>query len=92
MDPSLSQALHLLNGDTVNQKISQGAVVKKLIKDGKKPDEIVDDLYLRTVARKPTKAELDKLAPFLKDEKEIETTLTDLFWALLNSKEFMFNH
>ncbi|MFT4587860.1 MAG: hypothetical protein ACI8QF_001958 [Limisphaerales bacterium] len=92
MDPSLSQALHLLNGDTVNNKVVSGAVVKKLLAAKKTPREITDELYLRTFARKPTAAEWVKLEPFFKDEKKLETTLNDLFWSLLNSKEFMFNH
>ena len=92
MDPSLSQALHLLNGDTVNNKIISGGVVKKLMAAKKSPKEITDELYLRALARKPTKAEWAKLEPFFKDEKGWETALNDLFWSLLNSKEFMFNH
>jgi len=56
------------------------------------PKEITDDLYLRALARKPTKEEWAKLEPFFTDEKGWETALNDLFWSLLNSKEFMFNH
>ncbi len=92
MDPSLSQALHLLNGDTVNNKIIGGAVVKKLIAAKKSPKEITDELYLRALARKPTKEEWARLEPFFKDEKGWQDGLNDLFWSLLNSKEFMFNH
>ncbi len=92
MDPSLSQALHLMNGDTVNNKIISGGVVKKLMASKKTPKEITDDLYLRALARKPTKEEWAKLEPFFTDEKGWETALNDLFWSLLNSKEFMFNH
>jgi len=91
-DPNLSQALHLLNGATVEGKINDGAVVKKLLKSGKKPAEIVDDLYLRCFARKPTADESGKLLSFLKDDKKDEQVLNDVFWALLNSKEFIFNH
>ena len=92
MDPSLSQALHLMNGDTVNNKIISGGVVKKLMASKKSPKEITDELYLRALARKPTKEEWAKLEPFFTDQKGWETALNDLFWSLLNSKEFMFNH
>lgn len=94
MEPSLSQALHLLNGDTVNNKIQQGGLIAKLMKD-KQPGEVVDELYVRCLARKPTEAERAKLDEFLKEAKEPKDTaivLNDLFWSLLNSKEFMFNH
>jgi len=92
MEPNLSQALHLLNGDTVNTKVQSGGVIKKLITAGKQPNEIVEDLYLRTLARKPTPMELEKLEPFLVQKEKQEESLNDLFWSLLNSKEFMFNH
>ncbi len=92
MEPNLSQALHLLNGDTVNTKVQSGGVIKKLITAGKQPNEIVEELYLRTLARKPTPMELEKLEPFLVQKEKQEESLNDLFWSLLNSKEFMFNH
>ena len=92
MEPNLSQALHLLNGDTVNGKVQNGGVIKKLLAAGKQPDEIVEDLYLRTLSRKPTTVEMEKLEPFLVQKEKQEEALNDLFWSLLNSKEFMFNH
>jgi len=92
VEPNLSQALHLLNGATVEGKINDGAVVKKLVKSGKQPVEVVEDLYLRCFSRPPTAEESGKLLAFLKDGKSQEQVLTDVFWALLNSKEFIFNH
>src|SRR6185369_12019967 len=47
VDPNLSQALHLLNGRTLQSKIDDGSVVKKLLKQGQSPDQIIDNLYLR---------------------------------------------
>jgi hypothetical protein len=92
-EPNLSQALHLLNGNTVQNKIDEGGVVKKLMKAGKQPGDIIEELYMRCLARKPTQTELDKLTKFLgKDEKANEQSLVDIFWSLLNSKEFIFNH
>ena len=63
MEPTLSQALHLLNGDTVNAKIQQGGVIAKLMATKKFPEERIIELYVRCLARKPTKEELDKLLP-----------------------------
>ena len=92
MDPNLSQALHLLNGSTVEGKISEGGVLKKLAKSGRPRGEIIDELYLRCFSRKPTEVERVKLLSFFEGAKSDEQVLGDLFWSLLNAKEFVFNH
>jgi hypothetical protein len=93
MEPTLSQALHLMNGGTTNAKIQQGGIVKRLIADKRPPAECIDDLYLRTLGRKALPEEHAKLDPLLTAEgSNVEQSLTDIFWALLNSREFLFNH
>ncbi len=92
MEPTLSQALHLLNGDTVNAKIQQGGVIPKLISTKKTPEERITELYLRCLARKPTAEEQATLAAILKKDSDQAQALGDMFWALLNSREFLFNH
>jgi len=92
MEPTLSQALHLLNGDTANAKIKQGGLVKKLMTTKKSPEERITELYIRAMSRKPTKTELAKLVPMLNEGKDPSQKLEDIFWALLNSREFLFNH
>src|SRR5207253_7122621 len=44
MEPTLSQALHLLNGSTVNDKIKQGGLVAKLMATRKDPEERINEL------------------------------------------------
>lgn len=95
MEPNLSQALHLLNGDTVNSKIQNGGLVAALTKEGKTPDQIIAEFYWRSLSRPPTQTEQTKLTEYLADAKtpaEQSTVLNDIFWAVLNSKEFIFNH
>ena len=92
MEPNLSQALHLLNGDAVNAKVLNGGLVKKLLKEGKQPPDIIEELYLRALGRPPTGAETTKLQTFFTEGKKPDVVLNDLFWALLNAKEFVFNH
>jgi len=92
VDPNLSQALHLLNGRTLQSKIEDGSVVKKLLKQGQSPDQIIENLYLRCFSRKPTDDEMIKLKSFIAPDSNQEQVLNDIFWSLLNAKEFVFNH
>ncbi|WP_337173205.1 DUF1549 domain-containing protein [Paludisphaera sp.] len=91
MEPTLSQALHLMNGDTVNSKIKQGGVIAELMKLPT-PEERLASLYLRCFSRRPSDEELAKLTPVLANAPDQAEALGDVFWALLNSREFLFNH
>ncbi len=91
-EPNLSQALHLLNGDSVHNKIKQGNVVKRLIDEEKSNEQIVDELYLRCLARKPIAPEYESIFSEIDASGDRQQALEDLFWALLNSREFVFNH
>jgi hypothetical protein len=90
--PTLSQALHLLNGDTVDAKIAEGGVVKKLLAANMGPRDIATDLFLRCFGRMPTDDELNKLEKHWGVTEEQPKVFSDIFWGLLNAKEFMFNH
>jgi hypothetical protein len=92
MEPNLSQALHLLLGDTVNKRIPDGAVVAKLLKESQTPAQIIEELYLRCFSRKPQPKELEELTQQIAAEKNPQEALEDVFWSLLNAKEFVFNH
>lgn len=92
MEPNLSQALHLLNGETTHQKIRDGKLVAGLLKAGQSPDAVIEHLYLACLTRPPTAAEQENIRGLLTEGADPIPILEDLFWALLNSKEFMFNH
>ncbi len=92
MEPSLSQALHLLNGDTVNSKIQQGGVIDKWLAEKVEPLQIVERLYISCLGRKPTEAEITNFKPLFTEGSNVKQALEDTFWALLNSREFLFNH
>jgi hypothetical protein len=92
MDPSLSQALHLLNGDAVNDRIRQGGVIERSITAGRPDSEILDDLFLRCYGRMPTERERIETVTTLMAAADRKAALEDVFWALLNSPEFIFNH
>lgn len=91
-DPTLSQALHLLNGDTVQGKIRGGGVVDTFVNEKLTPEQAVEQLYVRCLSRKPTAEELAQIAPLVNDPEKPAVALQDFFWALLNSREFLFNH
>jgi len=91
-DPSLSQSLHMLNGSTTNSKITQGKVVPELISAEKKPEEVIESLYLRALSRMPTDDERQRLLALANEGENMQQGLEDVFWAVLNSREFLFNH
>jgi hypothetical protein len=92
MDPNLSQALHLLNGETTTQRIAEGKLIDRLLSEGRSPESIVDELYVRCFSRKPTDVERAKIAEGLAGAPDKSLALQDVFWAILNTREFMFNH
>ena len=93
MEPNLSQALHLINGDTVNNKIRTGGLIPVLIGEQKMtPAQVITELYLRCFSRKPTEVELTKLVAIASEDETPHQALEDIFWSLLNSREFLFNH
>ncbi len=92
LDPTLSQSLHLLNGDATTQRITQGNLIGKLLKDKKTPEEILDEIYVRCLSRMPSADEKTKVLALVNAEKDKKQVLEDAFWAVLNTREYMFNH
>ena len=92
MEPNLGQALHLMNGENVHAKVKEGGVVKRLLDEKKTPPQVVAELYLRSLSRRPTDDETKAIETQLAGAKDPRPPLEDVFWALLNSREFLFNH
>lgn len=91
-DPSLSQALHLLNGSAVQGKIMEGQLLKQWTDQGLSPEQIIEKIYLRCLGRKPSDTERATLMKIVTDSGNPSVGLEDVFWATLNSREFLFNH
>ena len=90
---TLPQLLHMQNGDSVVTKIR--AAEGRLASILKKGDEaaIGETLFLSTLSRLPREAEKAAIRKALAGEKGDRADVwRDLLWALLNSKEFVFNH
>ncbi len=90
---TLPQLLHLNNGASVTEKVQSGeGRLASLIKAGTPDDKVVEELFLATLSRPPRKAELEVIKGDLGRAENREEFLRDLFWALLNSKDYAFNH
>lgn len=92
LEPTLSQSLHMLNGDATTNRIRQGQLIQKRLAEKKPPEQIIEELYLRTLTRRPSPDEMAKLQAALKEEPDKAKGLEDVFWALMNTREFVFNH
>jgi hypothetical protein len=90
---SLPQVLHLVNSSDIEDKIaSDRGRVARLVKSKTPPEKTVEELYLAALARYPDAGELSKALAYLARQKDERRGLEDLVWALLNTREFMFNH
>jgi hypothetical protein len=90
--PTLTQALHLINGEATSGKIAEGRVVERLVAAKGEPTAVAEELYLRCLGRAPSAAEAGRIAEKLARSADKKQALEDLFWALLNTNEFLFNH
>ncbi len=100
--PTVTQALHIINGDTLNYKLRDaGNSIDMLMKLGFSDDAIVNYLYLASLSRYPAEAERDALLSALREAESTKVqgvsdsrraALADMDWALLTSEEFVFNH
>lgn len=94
-ETSMSQALALLNGQTINTKITDanGRVAALVARLGDRSEKaILTEIYLATFARFPTDAEIKKAQTYVAGTPTPREGYEDLMWAMLNSREFMFNH
>ncbi|MBL8826294.1 MAG: DUF1553 domain-containing protein [Planctomycetaceae bacterium] len=93
-DENLAQALHTLNGDTLTGKItdSKGRLAK-LIAAKAPSEQIVTELYLSALSRRPSENELKAAQKWLAESGENSKGFyEDLMWSLVNSKQFLFIH
>ncbi len=96
-EPTVQQALHIINGETLNQKLrAPGGFVDNVVKLGLPDTMLIEHLYLSAFARKPSDKEVANLVAALKtnrtDGMARRQAVEDVVWAVLTSKEFLFNH
>ena len=94
--PSMVQVLHLANGDTLNKRLRDPdcSLVASLLDQKVEASEIIDECYLRCLSRKPTDRESKGLQKVFQDapKGERREVIEDLLWALMTSREFLFQH
>jgi len=92
-EANLAQALHLLNSDEVQNKLSQGGGrAEQMAKDPRPDPEKVGELFMWAFAHKPTADQLSlALAHIGQHPNDKKSAYENILWALLNTKEFVFN-
>ncbi|MCA9063067.1 MAG: DUF1549 domain-containing protein [Planctomycetaceae bacterium] len=100
---SLAQSLHLMNAGDVRTKLGSGRA-DQLAKSDAPPEDKVRELYMAAFSRRPTDYELRVAVEFLAEPRldaegksvdparAARESFQDLLWALINTKEFLFNH
>ena len=95
--PSMTQVLHIANGTTINEKLkSKESCVAKALELEDSPDttdKIINEAYLKSLSRLPTEKEAKQLKQVFADAKDArKETIEDLYWSLMSSREFLFQH
>ena len=92
-DGNLAQALQLINGPTVNEKVKNADNrVGKLLAAKKSDTEILGELYMVGLARMPDAEESKVALAHVAKGSDKRKAWEDVHWALLNAKEFLFRH
>lgn len=95
-EANIAQALHLINGNTVEMALSRySTLVKDMVEGKTEPEQILNTLYRRTLCRKPSSTEQKAMLaekPDTTDHRTLRNFYNSVLWALINSSEFSHNH
>jgi hypothetical protein len=87
---SIPQALEFLNGNALNDAIRTSPRITQMIEEKLDPKTITTELYLSVLSRSPTSQEINFATTMLKSAVASREWIEDMYWALLNSREFTF--
>lgn len=95
-DGSFRQSIIMMNGDLMHRAVNSESegLLAGVIRSNLSTSEKLEHLFLAALSRKPTKRELDaaqKIVSSAGPGKETQA-LSDVWWALLNSNEFILDH
>jgi hypothetical protein len=94
-EPSMTQVLHLYNGKTINNKLqAKENRISLVLEAGADDQQVIRSAYLEVLSRLPSSEELSRLSALIQveDGSQRREVLEDLYWSLLTSREFLFNH
>lgn len=97
VEPSMAQALHLMNASGTVDKIQhRDGRAAQLARTDMPPEKIVEELYLATLSRFPSdderRAMIEAFTTSTSTAADRRAAIEDVLWTLLNTKEFVFNH
>ncbi len=92
-DTTLTQAFQLISGELMNRLLAEpDSRLGRLLAAGKSDLEVLEELYLATLTRLPTPAEVQAAQTHLAKCKDRRAGFEDLLWGMLNAKEFLLRH
>ncbi|MFO0923194.1 MAG: DUF1549 and DUF1553 domain-containing protein [Pirellulales bacterium] len=102
---NLAQSLHLINANEIKNKLNRAnGRADALAKDSRPLEQRIDQLYMIAYSRTPTVDEMQAAKDYLQEnrvdkdgkpidaQRSLQMNFQDLIWALINTKEFLFNH
>lgn len=93
-EANLAQSLHLLNSSEIQGKLTTGSGRAAILANDKNRDTAakIRELYLLTFSRLPTADEIAIATAHVEKNTDAKLAFEDIVWALINTKEFLFNH
>jgi hypothetical protein len=93
-EPTMVQVLHISNGSSLNDKLqAKGNRLEQLLAAALPDDKLVEEVYLSALSRQPTEDEKSRLLAVLAEPgQDKRQVVEDLYWSVLSSREFLFNH
>ena len=85
--PDMAQTMHMISGSTIQNKVNKAKLDLALTDDA-----LLDRVLLTSLVRKPTDAERSAVMEKIKTGSDRKAVYQDLLWAILNSKEFLYQH
>jgi hypothetical protein len=94
-NPNLQQIMRMLDKDSPQYRGIRArgrGRLAQILRQTRRPEQVIEELYLATVSRPPNRDELNRCLKYLRDHGEGAAAYEDLFFVLLNTNEFYFNH